>query len=176
MSNLLPPVPRNVFYVQAWRYFLKALSKTDYARFQGRAGRFEYWSVTIIGTLVSLLPLIFCFIPHWYSITCAFLAAFFLFAYLALPLLAVYVRRLHDVGWSGKWIALHYGIICLPFSVSVFHVTQMYLMGYDYLSLSESLESWALYTMPISHILGLLLFILTVLPGNPTKNKYGDKV
>lgn len=176
MSNLLPPVPRNVFYVHAWRYFLKSLSKSDYARFQGRAGRFEYWSVTIIGSLTGLIPLIFCFIPHWCSMLCGFLVSFFLFAYLALPLLAVYVRRLHDVGWSGKWIALHYGIICLPFSASVFHVTQMYLMGYDYLYLSDRLVSSVFYTMPISNILGLFLFILTVLPGNPSANKYGDNV
>ena len=59
----LPPVPRGTLLSEAWRYFCSCLAKENYARLQGRAGRMEYWSATIIGYILTPLPLILCVIP-----------------------------------------------------------------------------------------------------------------
>lgn len=179
-SENLPPVPRGAFHVQAWAEFKKCLRKENYARMTGRAGRMEYWSATIIGTLITLIPVPFLLIPNT-PVFLIFLAINLgLTFYVAIPLLSVYVRRLHDVGWSAYWIALHYFLIAAVFGVGVFYATQFAMDEPDFKYVfSETMfhmEQLFRYTdLPVS-ILSLFLFILTLLPGNPTHNKYGDKV
>lgn len=81
-------------------WYLKALKQ--YANFNGRARRKEYWTFTLINALIAI-TIVF--------IESKFLNAFdedgFGFIYIAyalvmfLPTIAVSVRRLHDIGRSG---------------------------------------------------------------------------
>lgn len=73
-------------------YYLKALK--NYAVFDGRARRTEFWSFALINFGASiLLDYIFGFLSTVYS-----LAVF-------IPSIAVAIRRMHDVGKSG-WFCL----------------------------------------------------------------------
>ena len=75
-----------------------------YATFRGRAGRAEFWwfaAFVLAGTLVLSLVDRAVFGPR-----VDFLSALFSLATL-IPLIAVSVRRLHDIDRSGWWVLLH---------------------------------------------------------------------
>ena len=85
-------------------WYLKVLSQ--YADFSGRARRKEYWMFTlfhaIAAAVLSVIDIILFGDP-----------SFFYGLYLLgtfIPILAVSVRRLHDIGKSGWW----YLIILIP--------------------------------------------------------------
>lgn len=93
-----------------WDYFEKCVTQ-NYANFEGRAKRKEFWSYVLVIFLLSMAlnvisymlvamtdMLAFAFIPTLLAIA------------LFLPGLAVCVRRLHDVGRSGLW----YLMILIP--------------------------------------------------------------
>lgn len=179
MSHL-PPVPSNHLLSEAWASFRRCLHKDYYARLSGRAGRFEYWSATIIGTLISILPGILPLIlPNLLSLI-GLLIWFVVITYFAMPLLAVYVRRLHDVGWSAWWIAVHYAFIAVLFAVFVFHVTQASFFAFDaedlFTYVISQMLPWIEYSALPINILSTLLFILTLLPGKQKPNRYGNPV
>ena len=71
-----------------------------YFKFNGRAPRIEYWS--------------FVFISFWLSATSFGILSFFLI----IPLLAVSVRRFHDINRSGWWILVPWVSIFFQFKKS----------------------------------------------------------
>jgi uncharacterized membrane protein YhaH (DUF805 family) len=85
--------------------FLQPFRK--YADFSGRARRAEYWSFML---LVAAPMIGLSFLAEWGSISAAVLYVLFSLV-LSLPLLAVQVRRLHDVDATGWWSA----ILLFPF-------------------------------------------------------------
>lgn len=180
----LPPVPQNSFFANSWRAFTQSLRKDNYSRLQGRAGRFEFWSVTLWGSIVCVVPLPFLLIPCLPVQLLMLLLFLFLVVYLAMPMLAVYVRRIHDTGWSGWWLAAFYALVSFFFGWAVFLLTGLMFheeMALDlaiFVVLDIFLEADMLI-MPffcIMDALSILLFILTVIPGNPLANKYGEPV
>lgn len=178
--NQLPAVPSDKLLCQAWAAFSRCLHKDNYARLSGRAGRFEYWSATILGSCISLLPgIIPCLLPNLLSLI-GLLIWFVVIAYFAMPMLAVYVRRLHDVGWSAWWIAAHYAFISVLFAVFVFHVTQAAIFASDVAEVFSyvipQMLPWFTYTAFPINVLSALLFVLTLLPGKNTPNRYGNPV
>lgn len=78
-----------------------------YATFSGRARRAEYWQffVAIILILVALSVLDGLIGTFSIDAGVGLLSGLFGVA-IILPSLALYVRRLHDVGWSGWWVLL----------------------------------------------------------------------
>jgi uncharacterized membrane protein YhaH (DUF805 family) len=65
----------------------------NYAAFEGRAGREEYWNFTLLNVII-IAPLFASFND---------LCIVYMLAVL-IPSIAVTVRRLHDVDHSGWWI------------------------------------------------------------------------
>jgi uncharacterized membrane protein YhaH (DUF805 family) len=78
-----------------------------YATFAGRARRAEYWQffIAIILILVALSILDGLIGTFSMDAGAGLLSSLFGVA-IILPSLALYVRRLHDVGWSGWWVLL----------------------------------------------------------------------
>ena len=84
----------------------------NYVGFSGRASRSEYWFWVLFTSLVFIVTVIIdgfifgweLYDPMWISNICGLI--------FILPGLAVWVRRLHDVGKSGWWILS--SILILP--------------------------------------------------------------
>jgi len=78
-------------------WYMKVV-KENYANFKGRARRKEYWMFFLFNMIfVMVLAIIDFMIGTFPLIYMVYLLA------LLLPSLAVFVRRLHDVGKSGWW-------------------------------------------------------------------------
>jgi uncharacterized membrane protein YhaH (DUF805 family) len=86
-------------------WFVTGLKK--YAVFRGRAGRPEYWYFTLIYFLASIVLVVLDAIAGTFAAGSGvgLLSGIFSVA-LALPVLAVTVRRLHDTGRSGWWLLI----------------------------------------------------------------------
>ncbi|WP_443748616.1 DUF805 domain-containing protein [Asticcacaulis solisilvae] len=93
----------------------------NYAKFEGRATRSEYWWFFLFYLLALIVPSFVGAILQS-QIVSAILGLFMLVAFfgLILPSLAVSIRRLHDTNRSGWWLLL--GALPLGgFVVLVFH-------------------------------------------------------
>ncbi len=79
------------------KYYQEALKK--YAVFSGRATRSEYWYFVLFNTIFSIVISILGGIIHdSYGI----LSSIYGLA-LFIPAIAVFARRMHDIGKSGWW-------------------------------------------------------------------------
>lgn len=98
--------------------------RNNYANFQGRARRREYWMFTLINTVILILLQIpvqgaalamaaqseteGSATPGFVGITLVFAILLMIYALAVLvPSIAVTVRRLHDSGKSGWWYLLN---------------------------------------------------------------------
>ena len=85
--------------MNAFSYFTNAITN-NYANFEGRARRSEYWYFTLFSTIISwgfsYLGIAMDF--PWISLVYSF--------GIILPSIAVGVRRMHDVGKSGWYILI----------------------------------------------------------------------
>lgn len=203
---MLPPVP-SLPPRSLWGCFTYCLKRENYARFRGRSTRKEYWSFWLFSFLLSFLigflttfcgafcgalidpaAMLLC-----YGVGALSLLGFML--YTALPGLAVYVRRLHDVGWSGWWIAFYYGTGAALFAIFWFQLmvgVQEWMWTNESVTWdAESLQSLGAYLetvpgMPLldsiwdvltlaNYALALFLFILTLWPSQKKENRYGTQ-
>ena len=129
----------------------------NYAVFEGRASRSEFWwyvlATVIVAFFVGVPALALSFIPYApYILAYGFVLAIFT------PTLAVIVRRLHDTGRSAWW--------SLGFVVSVIYDLADHFVppGIDAL----------LWTVWIAFMLyNIVLVIFMALPGNSGENKCG---
>ena len=108
-----------------WNGFISCWKKENYANFNGRAKRTEFWGFVLFDSLV-IIPLYFVdktvgttaildsnsgLLSFIYFIVSFFdlgLLSFIYFAVSFTPRLAVYVRRLHDIGKSGWYVLLSF--------------------------------------------------------------------
>ena len=90
-------------------YWKNAITK-NYANFNGRARRSEYWYYTLMNIIliIGLQVLIFLAAMSQLGVVSMILGAVYLIYALGtlVPSLAVAVRRLHDVGKSGWFILI----------------------------------------------------------------------
>ena len=84
-----------------------------YATFEGRASRSEYWWFQLLLFLLSVAGSLL----GTFAETLGGLVLLAVVLGLFVPNLAVTVRRMHDVGWSGWWLLL----IWVPFGVLAFY-------------------------------------------------------
>ena len=71
----------------------------NYANWNGRASRSEYWWFYLFISIVNIITLWLMEYGMWYL-------GFIIPLVLILPILSVAVRRLHDIGKSGWWFLL----------------------------------------------------------------------
>jgi uncharacterized membrane protein YhaH (DUF805 family) len=82
-------------------WYLKVV-RDNYANFEGRARRSEYWYYTLFNLIIGIVLQV---IDHFIGFEYGLLGSIYSLAVLV-PGLAVFVRRLHDVGKSGWYILL----------------------------------------------------------------------
>ena len=120
-----------------------------YAGFSGRATRPEYWwwvlAVTVASFVLSFIDGFIGFLvsPAGPSFTSGFLQPLYVLAIL-LPSTAVTVRRLHDIGKTGWWLLLWYGIMAfgwVTFAIAIVIVLLAILgVANGHLSLGEIID------------------------------------
>ncbi|MCH4551409.1 DUF805 domain-containing protein [Aestuariibaculum lutulentum] len=92
-------------------WYLKVV-KDNYANFDGRARRKEYWMFTLINSLILFGLIAISVAISVTSDALGFLSLYFIYILaMIIPSLAVSVRRLHDIGKSG-W---YYLVAFIPF-------------------------------------------------------------
>lgn len=83
--------------IEAW----KRVMLEKFARFDGRAGRAEYWWFVLSNAVVVIVLAVLTRVSVVFTIL---LVAYYLA--LLIPSLAVAVRRLHDTDRSGWWLLI----------------------------------------------------------------------
>lgn len=161
-----------------WQYFVEAYTQ-NYFNFKGRARRREYWgiwlfnnlialAISVIGRLLSdtdagVFSMLSSMNLTWTVISVLWsIVGFF-------PQASATVRRLHDKGYSGKW---YLGV----FFLSVVFVTLSFVVGFSLLM--DGRQSNGLLVLfgligLLFIVLAIFIFILLLLDGDKTENKYG---
>lgn len=161
-----------------WQYFVEAYTQ-NYFNFKGRARRREYWgiwlfnnlialAISVIGRLLSdtdagVFSMLSSMNLTWTVISVLWsIVGFF-------PQASATVRRLHDKGYSGKW---YLGV----FFLSVVFVTLSFVVGFSLLM--DGRQSNGLLVLfgligLLFIVLAIFIFILLLLDGDRTENKYG---
>ena len=88
------------------KYFIEVFTK-NFANFNGRARRKEYWMFFLISALISIVLTLLDILLGTYSVE--YEAGLFSGLYsllILIPSIAVVVRRLHDTDRSGWWILI----------------------------------------------------------------------
>ena len=174
-----------------WYNFTLALRQ--YAKFTGRATRMEYWSFALFANVIifplNMVMQVFAALSEavgeddmfWSGLTIVSLGVYILVALaLTIPSYAVMTRRLHDVGWSGKWVlALVIATATLMLSVAV--GAALFVVDNMESSLDEPIFSTgvvaAIVVAIVSYLViigtGLLSFVLSFFDSKRGPNKYG---
>lgn len=82
----------------------KNIVLNNYANFKGRARRKEYWMFGPITILIYIVLNVFSFIPV-IGVVFSILAGIFILG-MMVPMFAVAIRRMHDVGKSGWYLLI----------------------------------------------------------------------
>ena len=161
-----------------WQYFVESYTQ-NYFNFKGRARRREYWGIWLFYNLIALAINV---IGHLFSDADA--GAFSMLSNMNLtwtvisvlwsiisffPQASATVRRVHDKGYSGKW---YLGVLFL----SLILVTLSLFVGISLLVGKGHSDGLFVLFGIIGLILGVLaifIFILLLLDGDKTENKYG---
>ena len=161
-----------------WQYFVESYTQ-NYFNFKGRARRREYWgiwlfnnlialAISVIGRLLSdtdagVFSMLSSMNLTWTVISVLWsIVGFF-------PQASATVRRLHDKGYSGKW---YLGV----FFLSVVFVTLSFVVGFSLLMNGRQSNGMLVLFGLIGLlfiVLAIFIFILLLLDGDKTENKYG---
>jgi uncharacterized membrane protein YhaH (DUF805 family) len=142
--------------------------------FGGRTRRADYWPymLALMGLWLADLIVEIVLIPNRFG--SPVVHGYALIAILVLLAFAATVRRLHDVGWSGRWMAAYvammlgfitfalywrYGILHRPYGQQNIPLVRLMPL---LMALGLAMDG-----------LGLLVFILSLLDGTPGPNRYG---
>lgn len=143
----------------------------NYATFSGRARRSEYWyfilANIIIGVLLNLIDSILGLKVG--NSNSGILNGFYNLA-VFVPSLAVSVRRLHDIGKSGKLLLLFYGIMIISVIIMTISGFSVIMSG------NFSVGSLGLaFFVPLLVIIGMSIWLLILFctEGEQGSNKYG---
>lgn len=128
---------------------------TNYTNFDGVAQRSEYWFAVLFlfvaDLLLDLLGMALPLMGFLYWLWC--LVIF-------IPCLSLGARRLHDAGFTAKWLLYFWGTICLGFL----------LLCMGYFSLLFVLLAEAAWV--IAGGIGIFLLVVSFLPSKLKNNPY----
>jgi uncharacterized membrane protein YhaH (DUF805 family) len=137
-----------------------------YAQFSGRAPRAEYWWFYLFYIIAYVAASIIDGILGTFGILIIFVALG-----LVIPVLAVGVRRLHDIDRTGWWLLAP----ILPYALGVAMMFPAILSGAADPANPFSMAGLGLVGILflIGFALAIVLFIFTLLPGTKGDNRYG---
>ena len=136
-----------------------------YAQFSGRAPRAEYWwfylGYMILAVLLNMLT----------SISEIFGLFGLLYLALIIPMIAVGVRRLHDIGRSGWWLLAP----ILPYAIGFAMIFPAMMSGAADPTNPFSMTGLGLASifLLLGLVMAIVVFIFSVLPGTRGDNSYG---
>lgn len=133
-----------------------------YFVFSGRARLSEYWWFALFSGLVAIPVFIFSvamvLTMNIYMVMFPWVIFFFA---VGIPALAVTVRRLHDMGQSGIWVYLSYGL-------------QIMVLLIGPAESSDAIDNIpAIIGNIVGGILSIAVFVMTLIPSQQKENKYG---
>ena len=139
-----------------------------FADYRGRSTRtdmFAFWLVTfVVGAALLLLATVILEMVAFQDFPLTTSVNLIYQGLLTIPMIALFVRRLHDRGLSGWWVAL-----CLP--VAVQNIVA------DYYQLAGDFQAMLAVRYSTSHFVAgiplLAMFILLLLPGEEDANRFG---
>lgn len=164
-----------------WYNFTLALRQ--YAKFTGRATRMEYWSFILFSNIIVFLANVLLHVmetmnSEWgMAEVIVSLVLMMLLCVLIIPSYAVMTRRLHDAGWSGKWVLAM--LLCM---LVVMGGLAGMLCSMDYEcaefadAFTETAISWAVVAgmaYIAMAVIGLMCFVVSLLDSRRGVNKYG---
>lgn len=132
-----------------------------YAEFSGRSPRAEYWWFWLGYMVVSIVLQILTRISSVLGILGI------LYLGLIIPMIAVAVRRMHDVNRTGWWILAP----ALPYLLAIAMVLPKVFSGQGAAFGSDFGAAIALIL--VAMVLGIVVFVFSVLPGTTGPNRYG---
>ena len=142
--------------------------------FSGRTRRADYWPYILLLFGIYLVGIVLVATAISRGMGPPVTQMFLLVAILALLAFAATVRRLHDVGWSGRWMAA-YLVMMLAFIAFFLH--WRYGLQHDPYGGQPGL---LFRIMPllmafniVMNCIGLLVFVICLLDGNAGPNRFG---
>ena len=111
-NNNIESLPANSSW---WTFFVKAFFGKNYCCFKGRASRKEYWGISTLWVIFSILADISLLIIMMATGKDISLASMLVSIYGILPQWSLAVRRFHDINMSAWWMLAIIPIFFLPF-------------------------------------------------------------
>ncbi|MEY2634575.1 MAG: hypothetical protein RIS75_515 [Actinomycetota bacterium] len=133
-----------------------------YFVFSGRARLSEYWWFALFSGILAIPAFIFSLAMvltmNMYLVMFPWVIFFFA---VGIPAIAVSVRRLHDMGQSGIWVYLSYGL-------------QIMVLLIGPAESSDAIDNIpAIIGNIVGGILSIAVFVMTLIPSQQKENKYG---
>jgi uncharacterized membrane protein YhaH (DUF805 family) len=141
--------------------------------FNGRSAPGDFWPYMLLLAAIYFAGFIFLisFIP--YGVVAPVEAAAFLVLLVILLAFAAVVRRLHDVGWSGRWMAAY---VMLNLAFFAFLLNERYQLSHGLYDPGDPRFGFypvmALLAL-VGNCIALVVFIVCLLPSSAGLNKYG---
>ena len=151
----------DIVNIDCFKYFAKCFK--HYFDFHGRASRSEFWMFFGVCYMAQLVFSIVMNVSQGVYVDAVNPISLIYLVYLMvifIPSLAVGVRRLHDIGKSGWYLA---GALILA-------VILAFAIG---LAIAFKSNVVAIVSMPLFMILLLVFYIVPMLKGQPGENKWG---
>lgn len=148
-----------------------------YVNFKDRASRSEFWWFFLFQVLISLL---FTFHANFHvnGVGVAFhvnlekyVSDWLVVLPLLLPSIAVSVRRLHDLNFSGKWMIV---FVCIPLVFVIIRDLCLEIFGVDITCFSPTFEVFVDLLDLILDISCLIFIILFIFRGTEGTNRFGE--
>lgn len=140
----------------------------DYANFNGRARRSEFWWFFLFEIIVGFLAV-------WADMALGSYFVLWTVAALALccPSFAVAARRMHDIGSSGWWGILHPVVLTVIILLIVVLMSLMHVNWWFVAGCMPVLAPWMSLLIFAANILGMVLLGFASLDSRVEDNKWG---
>lgn len=152
----------------------------NYANFSGRARRSEYWYYTLMTIIISIVLMLLdeaLGLKYGATKSSGILNSLYSLA-VFIPGLAVSVRRLHDIGKSGKLLLLFYVLMIALVIVMIVSGVSVFMSAMNPSAIDPSSVVSALglgFFIPLLLIFAIAIYMLVLFctNGDTGTNKYG---